>query len=205
MARTPAPGTRERILTTASRLFYEHGVRAVGMNQVISEAGTGKNLLYSHFPTKTDLVAAYLERAREIRTAATSRAREAAGDTPREQLLALVEEVARTTAHPRFRGCAFRNYLAEFPDDADLGDADGPPTPAGVARDFLGATHDELAGLVADLGVADPERLLEELVLVVDGLYLQAAYRDRTDRDVAADTAVELARTLVDTRTGTAA
>lgn len=205
MARTPAPGTRERILATASQLFYEHGVRAVGMNQVVSEAGTGKNLLYSHFPTKTDLVAAYLERAREIRIAAARRAREAAGEEPREQLLALVAEVARTTTRPGFRGCAFRNYLAEFPDDADLGDADGPPTPAGVARDFLAATHAELGGLVTALGVADPDRLLEELGLLVDGLYLQAAYRDRTERDVAADTAVDLARRLVDAATGTGA
>ncbi|TDQ55659.1 TetR family transcriptional regulator [Actinomycetospora succinea] len=199
MARTPAPGTRDRILTTATRLFYEHGVRAVGMNQVISEAGTGKNLLYSHFPTKTDLVAAYLDRAREIRSARARRAREGAADDPRAQLLALVEEVATTTARPDFRGCAFRNYLAEFPDDADFGDA-GTPTPAGVARDVLDATHRDLAGLVAALGVADPDRLTEELWLIVDGLYLQAAYRDRFDAHVAGEAAVDLARRLVDER-----
>ncbi|MDD7940568.1 TetR/AcrR family transcriptional regulator [Actinomycetospora lutea] len=200
MARTPAPDTRDRILTTASRLFYEHGVRAVGMNQVITEAGTGKNLLYSHFPAKTDLVAAYLERARDIRAAQGRRAREAAADDPRAQLLALVEEVATTTARPWFRGCAFRNYLAEFPDDADLGDADGPPTPAGVARAVLEDTHRQLADLVAALGVADPERLTEELWLLVDGLYLQAAYRDRWDAHVASEAAVDLARRLVDER-----
>ncbi|HSK58105.1 MAG TPA: TetR/AcrR family transcriptional regulator [Actinomycetospora sp.] len=199
MARTPALGTRERILTTASRLFYEHGVRAVGMNQVITEAGTGKNLLYSHFPTKTDLVAAYLGRAREIRSAAAHRAREAAGDDPRAQLLALVEEVARTVTRPGFRGCAFRNYLPEFPDDDDLGEE----APAGVAHAMLAATHGELAALVTALGVADPDRLLEELWLIVDGLYLQAAYRDRADGRIAVDTAVDLARRLVDERVAT--
>ncbi|MEJ2890793.1 TetR/AcrR family transcriptional regulator [Actinomycetospora aeridis] len=200
MARTPAPGTRDRILTTASRLFYEHGVRAVGMNQVITEAGTGKNLLYSHFPTKNDLVAAYLERARDIRSAQARRARDAADADPRAQLLALVEEVARRTARPDFRGCAFRNYLAEFPDDADLGAVDAPPTPAGVARDVLAGTHRELADLVAALGVADPDRLTEELWLVVDGLYLQAAYRDRVDARVGVEVATDLARRLVDER-----
>ncbi|MHC1561663.1 TetR/AcrR family transcriptional regulator [Actinomycetospora sp. C-140] len=201
MARTPAPGTRDRILTTASRLFYEHGVRAVGMNQVISEAGTGKNLLYSHFPTKSDLVAAYLERARDIRSSTARTAREAADDEPRAQLLALVEDVATTTAHPRFRGCAFRNYLAEFPDDADLGAAEGPPTPAGVAHTVLAASHRELATLVEALGAADPERLVEELWLVVDGLYLQAAYRDRLDQGAAGRTAVELAARIIDAHT----
>ncbi|WP_433781706.1 TetR/AcrR family transcriptional regulator [Actinomycetospora sp. CA-101289] len=196
MARTPAPGTRERILTTASRLFYEHGVRAVGMNQIITEAGTGKNLLYSHFPTKSDLVAAYLGRAREIRATATERARASAGDDARSRLLATVAEVAATAEHPRFRGCAFRNYLAEFPDEnADEGAEEGP---AGVAHTFLAATREDLAGLVAELGVADPDRLLEELWLLVDGLYLQAAYRRGWDGRVGASAAVDLAARLVD-------
>ena len=209
MARTPAPGTRERILTTASRLFYEHGVRAVGMNQIITEAGTGKNLLYSHFPTKSDLVAAYLQRAQEFRVAGARRARESADGDARSQLIATVAEVATLVQHPRFRGCAFRNYLAEFPDETgtaetgttDSGDA-AAPTPAGVAHDFLAATREDLAAQVAALGVADPERLTEELWLIVDGMFLQAAYRRRLDGRVGADAAVDLAGRLVDAAIG---
>jgi AcrR family transcriptional regulator len=193
VARTPAPGTRERILTTASRLFYEHGVRAVGMNQIITEAGTGKNLLYSHFPAKSDLVAAYLERAREFRMAGARRARESADPDARSQLVATVADVADLTQHPRFRGCAFRNYLAEFPDETDTDSA-----PAGVAHAFLAATREDLATQVAALGVADPDRLTEELWLIVDGLFLQATYRRRLDGRVGADTAVALAGRLVD-------
>jgi AcrR family transcriptional regulator len=214
VARTPAPGTRERILTTASRLFYSRGVRAVGMNQIITEAGTGKNLLYSHFPTKSDLVAAYLRRAQEFRLAGARRARESADGDARSQLIATVAEVATLVQHPRFRGCAFRNYLAEFPDEtgtAETGaDETGPaatgddaaPTPAGVARDFLAATREDLAGQVAALDVADPERLTEELWLIVDGLFLQAAYRRRLDGRVGADAAVDLAGRLVDAAIG---
>ncbi|GAA4745239.1 TetR/AcrR family transcriptional regulator [Actinomycetospora chibensis] len=213
MARTPAPGTRERILTTASRLFYSRGVRAVGMNQIITEAGTGKNLLYSHFPTKSDLVAAYLLRAQEFRLAGARRARESADGDARSQLIATVAEVATLVQHPRFRGCAFRNYLAEFPDEtgtaergtADAGDDagdDAAPTPAAVARDFLAATREELAAQVAALDVADPDRLTEELWLIVDGLFLQAAYRRRLDGRVGADAAVDLAGRLVDAAIG---
>lgn len=204
MARTPAPGSRERILTTASRLFYDHGVRAVGMNQIISEAGTGKNLLYSHFPTKSDLVAAYLRRAQEFRLAGARRAREAADGDARSQLVATVADVATLVQHPRFRGCAFRNYLAEFPDEtgpAGTGD-DAAPTPAGVARDFLTATRADLAAQVAALDVDDPDRLTEELWLLVDGLFLQAAYRRRLDGRVGADAAVDLAGRLVDAAIG---
>jgi AcrR family transcriptional regulator len=209
VARTPAPGTRERILTTASRLFYSHGVRAVGMNQIITEAGTGKNLLYSHFPTKSDLVAAYLRRAQEFRLAGARRARESADDDARSQLIATVAEVATLVQHPRFRGCAFRNYLAEFPDETgtdttgtgDTGD-DAAATPAGVAHDFLAATREDLAAQVAALDVADPERLTEELWLIVDGLFLQAAYRRRLDGRIGADAAVDLAGRLVDAAIG---
>jgi AcrR family transcriptional regulator len=200
MARTPAPGTRERILGVASRLFYDHGVRAVGMNRIITEAGTGKNLLYQHFPAKSDLVAAYLEQASERRARAAATAIAAAGDDPREQLVALVAEVADTVRHPRFRGCAFRNYLAEFPDD-EVGEqaGEGAVDPAAVAHAQIARTRTEIAARVARLGVADPDRLVEQLWLLVDGLYLQAAYRDRLDDRLApaADAAVDLARRLV--------
>ena len=200
MARTPAPGTRERILSVATWLFYEHGVRAVGMHQVVTEAGTGKNLLYTHFPTKADLVTAYLQRAAELRFAAAQEAGERAGDDPRTRLVAVVDEVARTVQQPGFRGCAFRNYLAEFPDDTDV-DADRP-VPARVALDFLASTRRDLAAAVGrlHLPVPDADRLVEQLWLLVDGLYLQATYRDRTDGrlDRSAEAALGLARRLVD-------
>ena len=124
------------------------------------------------------------------------RALEAAGDDPREQLVALVAEVATMVRRPGFRGCAFRNYLAEFPeDDVLLGD----DAPAGVAHAQLAESRAAIAERVAQLGVEDPDRLVEQLWLLVDGLFLQAAYRDRLDDllDPAADAAVDLARRLV--------
>jgi AcrR family transcriptional regulator len=202
VARTPAPDTRDRILRVASRLFYAHGVRAVGMKQVIDEAGTGKNLLYQHFPAKDDLVAAYLASARDRRAEDARRACEAAGDDPGDQLVALVAEVAERVLDPRFRGCAFRNYLAEFPDGAPASDDRDParPTPTDVAREHLAGSRALIDELVTRLDGADPPATAEELWLLVDALYLQAAYRDRFDDDVARGTeaAVRLARTVVD-------
>ncbi|WP_433800033.1 TetR/AcrR family transcriptional regulator [Actinomycetospora sp. CA-084318] len=195
MPRQPAPGTRERILGTASRLFYAHGVRGVGMNRIISEAGTGKNLLYAHFPTKDDLVAAYLDRIRAWRAESARRALAEAGDDPRDRLVAMVAEVGRLVDRSDFRGCAFRNYLAEFPDDPD--GADREVAPAAVARAQLAESRATIEALVGELDVDDPAGLAEQLWLLVDALFVQATYRDRDERRRGADAAVALARQLV--------
>ena len=56
---------RDRILETASALFYRRGVRAVGVDLVVEEAGVAKTSLYRHFRTKDDLIAAFLHREDE--------------------------------------------------------------------------------------------------------------------------------------------
>src|SRR6185369_13581723 len=52
---------RQRILETADRLFYQEGIRAVGIDRIIAEAGVAKMSLYNHFPSKDDLILAVLE------------------------------------------------------------------------------------------------------------------------------------------------
>jgi AcrR family transcriptional regulator len=160
MARTPTPGTRETILTAAAGLFYEHGVRAVGMAQVVEVAGCGKNLLYRHFPSKAELAAAYLALARRERERSAAEAlRWAAG--PREQLLALVGEIADMVRRPGYRGCAFRNYLTEFPGEDDA--------PARAAKSYLSDTRAEIDRLVGELG--GDALLADRIWLIVNGLY----------------------------------
>lgn len=170
MARTAAPGSRERILRTAGHLFYRHGVRAVGMNQVIGAAGCGKNLLYTHFPSKDDLVAAYLRACRAVRDREAAAATAGLADDPGARLRALVAEIAASAARPDFRGCAFRMYLTEFPEDEG--------EPARVARDYLRDTRAEIDDLVARLDVADPGQLADRIWLIVEGIYASAARSD---------------------------
>src|SRR6478736_5189111 len=120
MARTEDPAGRERILSAATALFYVNGVRAVGMAEVIAAAGCGKHMLYRHFPSKAGVAAGEGADAAEAMGAGG-------------QLVALVAEVAAWVQRGDYRGCAFRNYLTEFPADDD--------EPAAVARDYLRDTR----------------------------------------------------------------
>ncbi|MEU4164977.1 helix-turn-helix domain-containing protein [Actinoplanes sp. NPDC026670] len=160
MARTPAPGTRDTILTAAAGLFYEFGVRAVGMAQVVEAAGCGKNLLYKHFPSKADLAAAYLTLARHERERAATEALRWSAD-PADRLIALVTEIADSVRRPGYRGCAFRNYLTEFPGETD--------EPARVAQSYLTDSRAQMDHLV--LGAGGDELLADRIWLVVNGLY----------------------------------
>ncbi|NMO57678.1 TetR/AcrR family transcriptional regulator [Actinoplanes sp. TBRC 11911] len=173
MARPPDASGRDRILRTATRLFYLNGVRAVGMAQVIEAAGCGKNMLYRHFPSKADLAAAYLTATRAARDREVASALAGAPDDPRERLVALVAEVAARVSERDYRGCAFRNYLTEFPA--------GDDAPARVARAYIMDTRAQVDALAAP---ATADRIW----LLIDGLYGGTA----TDPQVAVDWAREL-------------
>ena len=56
-----ASSARSRLLDTATRLFYAQGIHAVGIDRIIAEAGVAKATFYNHFPSKDDLVLAYVE------------------------------------------------------------------------------------------------------------------------------------------------
>lgn len=110
---TKALPARERILETALRLFYAHGTRAVGVDRIIAESGVAKMSFYNHFPSKADLVTAFLEE-RHARWMAWFRSQLAARRTKHGNNLAAVADVLRDWfAAPDFHGCAFINILAE--------------------------------------------------------------------------------------------
>ena len=186
MPRRPVAGAREQILDVAGALFYARGVRAVGMSEIVDAAGCGKNLLYAHFPSKTDLVAAYLERFRARREQTADRV-VGEHDDPAAQLVALTAEVAGRVGAPGFRGCALRNHLVEFPDTDDAASR--------VAHRFLRDSRARVADLVDRLGVADPAGVTERIWLVVEGLYASGT---RFAGPAVARTAVELVGEIVE-------
>jgi AcrR family transcriptional regulator len=167
MARTPAPGTRDRILKVAARLFQQHGVRAVGLQQVIDETGLGKNLLYREFPSKDDLVTAWLREDRAASWSAMLTITAPFDGDPARQLLAVIEMGAGVAADPGFRGCIFHNTSNEFRD---------PDHPANrEAVDQLRQLHRYLESLARTAGADDPQALADALMLVLEGMYASSA------------------------------
>lgn len=160
MARKPDPGARDRILDVASRLFLEHGVRAVGLQQIIDECGCGKNMLYREFASKDDLVVAYLERCRQDWDAIIGRAARQSPD-PAEQLVGIVAVVAEQAVEPRFRGCPLRNTRSDF--------AEGHPAQRVIVAHYTDR-QTYLRELAGRARARDPESLANRIALIIDGL-----------------------------------
>ncbi|ADB30204.1 transcriptional regulator, TetR family [Kribbella flavida DSM 17836] len=151
---------RARLLSTASGLFYSEGLHSVGIDRIIATAGVTRATLYRHFPSKDELLVAYLTQADQAIRARVSAAR--SEDASADEVIRTVSRsIADDIQHPGFRGCAFLNAAAEYPDPAH-------PVHQAVLRHrqwFL-ATITEL---FTDTGKPDPEPAAQHFVMLRDG------------------------------------
>jgi AcrR family transcriptional regulator len=114
-ARPPRPSeARERILATADRLFYDEGIHAVGITRVIEEAAVTRVTLYRHFPSKDDLISAYLERRAQYDRDQVGGLIARYPDDPRRVLTELATVLTADDFAAMRRGCPFINASAEF-------------------------------------------------------------------------------------------
>ncbi len=168
-------GARERILVASQRLFREQGINSTGMDELCSAAQVSKRTLYQHFGGKDELVA---EGLRRFDPEIMPEVFERADLTPRERLLAAFD------IHSPL--CPFVRASVELAD---------PAHPARVyARDYKLGFAARFAEAAREAGAADPERLGEQLALLLDG----AAARGRVLDADAFDTAAAIAAVLVD-------
>src|SRR3954471_16617579 len=105
---------RERILKTASDLFYRFSINSVGIDRIIAESGVAKMTFYKHFPSKADLIATYLRHKSVVWFQMLSSSTERAGLSPLERVLAVFDALEEPLLAPSFRGCPFVKGLAEF-------------------------------------------------------------------------------------------
>ena len=151
MHKSPTPA--ERILAAADRLFYTQGIRAVGVDAIAEEAKVSKRTLYNHYPTKDDLVAAYL----------TARFKHLPpSDAPaRSQILGYFDRLERLFAEGGFRGCPYVNAVTEI--------GDRKHAAARIALQFKEQRIAWYRTLLERMGVAEPQRLAMQLQLLVEG------------------------------------
>jgi AcrR family transcriptional regulator len=186
-----APGSpggaraRERLLDTAYELFSRRGIRDVGIDEVIARAGVAKATLYRHFPSKDDLVLAFLERREQRWTLgwveAEARRR---GSTPEEQLLAIFGAFDEWFRRDDFEACAFINVLLEM----------GPEHPAGEASiGYLENIRSVVRRLAEQAGLRDASSFAHSWHILMKGSIVAAAEGDRE----AAQRAQAMARALI--------
>jgi AcrR family transcriptional regulator len=161
-----ASTARRRLLDTATRLFYAEGIRAVGIDRIIAEAGVAKATFYNHFPSKDDLVLAYVEAFDELGR------RDVAAlpkQPPRRMIAAILGRISAAAVAGDYRGCPFLNAAAEYTD---------PKSPVRQAIDARRAWyHGVLKKLLVADGDPTPSVTASLLVALSDGL-LEIAYLD---------------------------
>src|SRR4051812_33988547 len=114
---------RQRILEAADRLFYQDGLRAVGIDRIIAEAGVAKMSLYKHFPSKDDLILAVLQYREEGVLGFFRSAIDRHGKKEKSPLRAFFAALKEWFESPGFRGCPFQNAAAELADPSHPGSA----------------------------------------------------------------------------------
>jgi AcrR family transcriptional regulator len=162
---------RDRILGTAYELFSRHGIRAVGIDRIISESGVAKMSLYRNFGSKDELVLAFLAEREQrwtrdwLQTEARRR-----GETGAERLLAIFDVFGEWFAQADFEGCSFINVLLEFTEP------DHPVRRASAAH--LANIRGYVREFAEEAGVADPDALAGQWHILMKGSIVAAAEGD---------------------------
>jgi AcrR family transcriptional regulator len=166
------PATRERIVDAATRLFYANGLRAVSADRISAQVGVTKVTFYRHFPTKEDLIVAYLERRAAWERQAVAGARAAAPDRPSDAFRLIANGIGLESCSPGFRGCPFINAAAEY------ADADHPVRL--VVDSHRRWFKETIKEMLDEMGVPVSSRIADQLVMLRDGAMVSGYLGDAT-------------------------
>lgn len=161
-----ADQVRERILRTASDLFYREGAHAIGVDLVVERAGVAKTSLYRHFRTKDDLIAAFLEREDEQFWRQWDSVAECHRSDAQAELDAHMQWIGERISRKNYRGCPQLNMAAEFPE--------GDHPARIVAVSHKQQLRGRLKGIADRLGVRRPDDLAAQLLLLVNGAFVSS-------------------------------
>lgn len=178
---------RERILEAAGKLFYEEGIRGVGVEAIAAAAATTKMAIYRNFGSKDALVAEWVRGLAQQYSAVLDDLEERHPDDPKAQLLGFVQFIVDNLYTVSHRGCPFVNSIAELPDRAH------------EARTLIerhkARQANRLASLCEQAGIPQPSEAAAELTFLLEGAQITALNRGVQHVDA---TLFSLARRVVD-------
>lgn len=163
---------REKLVDAAYELFSRQGIRAVGVDTIIARAGVAKMTFYRHFPSKEDLVLAFLDRREQVWTRGWLEEEiKRRASTPRDQLLTIFELFEEWFQRDDFEGCSFIDTMLE--------------TQGNPESRVLSATRSHLAkirllvqSLAVEAGLREPRELAWSVQLIMAGSIVAARYGD---------------------------
>ncbi|PZV40117.1 TetR/AcrR family transcriptional regulator [Mesorhizobium kowhaii] len=164
--RRDEPSARDRLIATATELFYQDGIRAIGIDTVLAKSGVAKSTLYRNFGSKDELIAAVAAEQDRRFWQWWDHIEQANARSPRMVVEALFIGIVELISRPTFRGCPFINVAIEFPDRTHPGTA--------VACANKQTVRQRLRELSTAMGARNPARLGDQLALLMDGAYGQA-------------------------------
>ncbi len=150
----------DRVLKTSSELFAAEGLYQVGVNRIIEEAGVAKATFYRHFPSRNDLVLAYVD---GLGRGWASALREAAGPFathPADQLLGMFDALARGGHPGDIRGVAFLRAAAETRPGSDV---------HLKINEHRARILEWITSLARQTKADDPDKLARTLELILEG------------------------------------
>ncbi|MCR5868510.1 TetR/AcrR family transcriptional regulator [Aquincola sp. J276] len=162
---------RERVIAAAARLFYEEGIRGVGVERIAAEAATTKMSLYRHFHSKDELVVHWLGEVARAYDGSWRALEATHGETAAKLLGGLVAQVAAGLSDPDHRGCPLSNSLVELPDPGHPG--------RDVITAYKAKQIERLQRLCAGLGVLDAPAKGLLLHALFEGVQTVAQTMDR--------------------------
>ena len=156
----------DRIRKTAREMFYRDGIRAVGVDAIVTQAGVTKPSLYRSFSSKDELAATYLRDYDAEFWARFNAACDAHPGDPRAQLLDYLSGLSKRAVLSGYRGCGLTNAAVEYPE---------PEHPArAVAVEHKLELRRRLNEMAAGMGAGDPEALADGLLLLIEGAFVSS-------------------------------
>ncbi|MBI3897419.1 MAG: TetR/AcrR family transcriptional regulator [Gammaproteobacteria bacterium] len=179
---------RDRILEVATRLFYQNGIRAVGVDTLIAESAVAKMTFYKHFKSKDLLVLEFLKRRDEMWRAWFEETVQRLAPDAKDRPLAVFDALEERFSKKDFRGCAFINTMVEL--------ADGEHSAHQAAAEHKQKVQRMVHTLLTDAGFERAEELASAFLLLMDGAIVTAV---RERKPGSAKAAKKIAAALLST------